>query len=723
MSGVAAERLPRNLVVLVSAMAALAAALIGMALVHPGWHHPPSPVALLVSATAFVLGDLLLLHLRVGRAQYSFTWAELAVVIGLVVLPSPWLRLVATGSVGLAHVIARRPPVKIIFNASSLCVGVQLARWTANTVAAPSVQHSPVTPRAWAALSLASLVFFLWNLVTISWAVAASQRMPFSAVIRRNLAMSLVVFAGNTALGVVLVAVAANGIGNLLAVPPFVVLLFLTYRGYLRAIEERDTWELMQSISSRLVSVSEADVIRVAETDGPRLLRAVRIELELGSGRSAIDVGEAIVECRVLSTRELTLVAPLISRGERVGQLKAFYTGRRRLRARDQDLFSTFANHVSSALVSAQLFEETHREREKLTTVVESSSDGIAAVDSNGHVTAWNAAMERLTGRLAVDAIGAPLDFGRGALTESGEDVSVAWLMDRLARDGAFEAAVSTGGGTEQLWLSLAASPVAEMAGGAAAVLVTRDITARRELDDAKQAFVATVSHELRTPLTPLKGFLLTLMRPGIRLDSDQVSAIYDRMLGQAERLERLIEDLLSVSQIERGLFTVHSEGVDLTALIDATLLTAPATVSFGRPRDQLQVSADPVRLEQVLNNLLSNAAKYAGVDSPIGIKVEDGEHEVVVSVTDQGPGIPEDQQQTIFERFRRLGNHMTQAASGAGLGLYIARHLVEEMGGRIWVESGVGRGACFRFSLPKVAPSSKAEPVQPLRLARSAVA
>jgi signal transduction histidine kinase len=246
---------------------------------------------------------------------------------------------------------------------------------------------------------------------------------------------------------------------------------------------------------------------------------------------------------------------------------------------------------------------------------------------------------------------------------------------------------------------------------------VARDVTARREADDAKQAFVATVSHELRTPLTPLKGFLLTLMRPGIGLDQAQIDAIHGRMLSQAERLERLIEDLLSVSQIERGLFPVSAVPVDLTDLVSSVVSGFAGDARVEAPTRHLSVLADPIRLEQVLTNLLGNAAKYAGAHSPVAIVVEEGDTEVTVSVIDQGPGIPSDQHEMIFERFRRLGNHMTQTAGGAGLGLFIARHLVTEMGGRIWVEGEPGRGAAFRFTVPSLGAMA---PARDLDLAHS---
>lgn len=684
-------------------------AVIGAALVvgaviafGPGWGEVPSPAALMAAGLAFVLGDLVLLHLRVGRERYSFTWSELALVVGLVILPGPWLVAVAAGSVSLAHLLARRRLIKVAYNAASAAVGAQLAQVVALTLASPGDLSRPASLRSWFALTGASAVFYLWNLTAISLVVSASQGMSLPTVIRRSLAMSLVVFAGNTGLGVCLVAVGASGPANLLVLPPFVALLFWTYRGYLRAIEERDTWQLMQSLSGQLVSVSEDDVIRVARVEGPKLLGARAIEVAVNEG-SEPALAASSPKFRPEHDSTPTLVAPLMARGVCFGALWATYPPNRRLRSRDHDLFNTFANHISSALMSARLFEQTQAEREKLSTVVHGSSDGIAAVDANGAVTAWNPAMEVFTGRPAEVAFGRPLSLGPTARTETGDEISVAWLLSRLEASGRFEVSISVDVGVERRWLSLAASPVDGGNGGAAAVLVARDITARREADDAKQAFVATVSHELRTPLTPLKGFLLTLTRPGLALDQSQIDAIHGRMLSQAERLERLIEDLLSVSQIEKGLFPVAAVPLDLNELVEGVVSSFAGDTRLESPQRRLCVLADPVRLEQVLTNLLGNAAKYSGGHAPVTIVVEHDDRAATISVVDQGPGIPADQHELIFERFRRLGNHMTQTAGGAGLGLFIARHLVTEMGGRIWVESEPGRGAAFRFTLPSL--------------------
>ena len=217
---------------------------------------------------------------------------------------------------------------------------------------------------------------------------------------------------------------------------------------------------------------------------------------------------------------------------------------------------------------------------------------------------------------------------------------------------------------------------------------------------------MATVSHELRTPLTSLKGFLLTLLRPDFDPPDELVREYHGRMLNQARRLQRLIEDLLSVSHLESGEFGIEATAVNVDEVVEKVLQDLSLS-DLGRPVEHRRAGltamavADAVRLEQIVANLVSNAHKYSPPGEPITITVERVSDRVLVKVTDAGPGIPEDQQEAVFERFRRLGHHLTRAQGGTGLGLYIARRLVEAMGGRIWVESRLGAGSTFQFHIP----------------------
>jgi signal transduction histidine kinase len=241
--------------------------------------------------------------------------------------------------------------------------------------------------------------------------------------------------------------------------------------------------------------------------------------------------------------------------------------------------------------------------------------------------------------------------------------------------------------------------------------VVVHDVTVEQETERLKDDFVATVSHELRTPLTAIKGFLDTMRRDDIELGDAQVRMFLQIMGEQADRLERLIGDLLDMSAIESGRpLEVDVTPVDLTATLHRSIVAFEvarpnATVTFDESSLGLVVQANPQRLEQVLTNLLDNALKHGGSDTPIEVgirQLDDGSG--AVTIADHGPGISIADQRRIFERFFVTSNSVTRTGGGAGLGLYICRILVDAMGGEIGVHSTIGEGTTFSVSMPVLA-------------------
>jgi PAS domain S-box-containing protein len=337
--------------------------------------------------------------------------------------------------------------------------------------------------------------------------------------------------------------------------------------------------------------------------------------------------------------------------------------------------------------------------------VFANSSDGIFSVDDRGCISSWNPAMATVTGRDAAEVTGRPLEHALPATTESGHIITPDWLEEHLDDAGQLQVSAWTmNGASVQRWLALSASR-AHGGDGEAYVVVARDVTAMRAAEQAKQDFVATVSHELRTPLTPLKGFLLTLMRPEFNPSPEDRSLFYGRMLDQAHRLERLIEDLLSIAQLERGSFSIASGPFTVDELVERVVQTASRPIELVPAGPAAIAVGDGDRVEQVLHNLIRNAGKYSPPDARISVEATRTGDEILFTVADDGPGIAKEDQEVIFERFQRLGAQLTRSSGGTGLGLYIARRLVEAMGGRIWVESELGAGCRFRFTLPAETP------------------
>jgi signal transduction histidine kinase len=365
-----------------------------------------------------------------------------------------------------------------------------------------------------------------------------------------------------------------------------------------------------------------------------------------------------------------------------------------------EHMLDALAQRISSTLHRLSLFTEVQAERETLADVVGSSSDGIFSVGPDRTVRSWNPAMATLTGVPVDDALKRPIasvfqpvnDDGPVAPGEMGGRETA--LLRLPARKGQ-----RTDG---DRWLLCSWSPLPE--GGS--VVVVRDDTERKRLQDDKDGWISQVSHELRTPLTPIKGFLHTLQRREEQLTEEDRHRIYDVMLREEQRLENLVNGLLQATSMGTGTVEVEVQVVDWPTLVaDQVELYARAD-----PTREIRVVVepgigpvlvDPMMASGVLGNLLSNALKYSPVGSPLDVCAKRDCDEVVTAVSDCGPGVAAADRERIFEKFTRLGDHLTRPQQGIGLGLYIARRSVEQLGGSLWCDERPGGGARFSFRLP----------------------
>jgi len=239
------------------------------------------------------------------------------------------------------------------------------------------------------------------------------------------------------------------------------------------------------------------------------------------------------------------------------------------------------------------------------------------------------------------------------------------------------------------------------------AVVVLHDITELRRLERVRRDFVANVSHEFRTPLTAIQGFAETLLAGAID-DAENRVRFLEIILEHARRLARLTEDLLRLSQMDSDRLELEIDEVSVSQIVDSCLATAQhralengLKLTVQMPSNPPSVAGDRRRLAEVLQNLLDNARQYTLPGGEIVLSAEVHDSEVVFTVSDTGIGIPRADQSRIFERFYRVDAARSREAGGTGLGLAIAKHLIEALGGRIWVESEIGKGSHFHFSVP----------------------
>lgn len=240
------------------------------------------------------------------------------------------------------------------------------------------------------------------------------------------------------------------------------------------------------------------------------------------------------------------------------------------------------------------------------------------------------------------------------------------------------------------------------------AVVVLHDITELRKLERVRRDFVANVSHELRTPLTAIQGFTETLLA-GAMDDPQNRRRFLEIILEHSKRLARLTEDLLMLSKMDAERLELEIRRLSVSQLVESCLETSQRRavekdlrISFQLPQQLPDIAGDRRRLAEVLQNLLDNAIQYTLPGGKIVVRAETAQNDVIFTVSDTGIGIPKAEQPRIFERFYRVDVARSREAGGTGLGLAIAKHLVEVHGGRLWVESEVGQGSEFHFSVPQ---------------------
>ena len=243
--------------------------------------------------------------------------------------------------------------------------------------------------------------------------------------------------------------------------------------------------------------------------------------------------------------------------------------------------------------------------------------------------------------------------------------------------------------------------------GRPAVLAVHHDVTERDRIERLKSEFISVVSHEVRTPLTSLSGSLDLLDEGLVDAGSPEGATLVSIAARNARRLWRLVDDILNVDRLESGLVSLDIMPVELTPVVTLAVEEMEALASERRVHIEVShaafsVLADATRIVEVLTNLLSNAIKYSPAGATVRISAsEPGDGTVAVSVSDEGPGIPRDQRQVVFDRFHRVDGADNRDQGGSGLGLAICKALVEQHGGKIWVESSPDKGSTFRFTLP----------------------
>ena len=360
--------------------------------------------------------------------------------------------------------------------------------------------------------------------------------------------------------------------------------------------------------------------------------------------------------------------------------------------------FDTMRERVADATTALR------SERDVLDAVLESTAEGIAMTTTTGETVVANSRWYDLVGGGALTSIDA---------LEHAEDrrsfgtVAAAWLTDpdRVAAAD-FERTVP--------WycrFRCYTAPVDHRAGAVVGrIFVLRDVTHETEVERQRSAFVATVSHELRAPLTVIQGYSETLL-DDLSQDSWDPEAerdLVEIVRSSADTLGRLVENLLDAATLEVGMLRLQTEPVRVERIAERLVARRDGLADHHDLRVEAAPGlplalADPLRVEQVLTNLIDNAIKYSPDGGSVVVRIDAGsrEAELMVAVHDRGLGLTAEQAERVFERFYRAGDPVGGSPRGVGLGLFLCKRLVEAQGGRIWVESALGAGSTFEFTLP----------------------
>ena len=354
--------------------------------------------------------------------------------------------------------------------------------------------------------------------------------------------------------------------------------------------------------------------------------------------------------------------------------------------------------------------------------LLEAVQDAVIATDATGLITYWNRMAEELFGWGATEVIGRDIRDVLWQRSETSPFADIAhtlrenedWVgeFDLRRRDGqkmTVRASVSPVRGTDALVRGAIAvmMDVTERRRAEEALRTAfdreREITRQlRAVDEMKNTFLQAVSHELRTPLSAVLGFALTLEREEVRLEPDESREIVHRLAVNARKLERLLSDLLDLDRLGRGIIAPRRRTIDVGRLAETVVdgMDIGDEHHVNVEAQPTKCDVDPAKVERIIENLVSNAVRHTPAGTSIWVRVVQQEDGVLLEVADDGPGVPEDMREAIFEPFRQAPG-VRPHSPGVGMGLTLVARFAELHGGKAWVEPRDGGGASFRVFLP----------------------
>jgi signal transduction histidine kinase len=654
------------------------------------------PWAVLILAVLIAGGETLAIDLGFRRGGVmSFSLSDTALTAGFLLLGGLDVLVAGTIAVICLQVVERLPWHKQLFNIAQTVAGFASAALVVELlVPEPGV----IDVRSVGATALGIALLSLVNSVAVGRMIALASGQGWLGIVRRLLPTATLLVAGNLCLGLIVVLLLESHAWALPALAVPIALLYRASHAEVRAQVGRERAQAHVATEQQLAEAGDpAEVARLVAEGASELLGTGAAVWHRGTWSTPVPPGSG--PCPL----DASLSTPLEARGPGLGPAVAgpcaaigldagvLVIWDRELRL-DEDAREWMERLARSARVHfarATAASALAKEQATLRAIVDGTADGICVLDVNGLVRVWNPAMSLLAGVPASDAIGFPAQrvLGGGPWEQDG-------VHDVVRAD-------------DRVW-RVSISSVADRAHGALRVAVVHDVSAERRVARMKDDMLAVVSHELRTPLTPIKASAQLLLRRWDRMAAPQRESLLDQVLGSADHLNRLVDDLLLVAQLStssRAAPKVSLAPVDLAQVVEDGM----ASLAIAHPEHQLEVEVperldaigDAHRLRQVVDNLVVNACKFSDPGTAVEVRLVHQGAEAVLTVTDHGRGIPTEDLERVFERFERVEDPLVMTTSGAGLGLYIVRALVEAMGGTIALDSAIGVGTTAIVKLP----------------------
>ncbi|MCA9885171.1 MAG: PAS domain S-box protein [Anaerolineae bacterium] len=408
---------------------------------------------------------------------------------------------------------------------------------------------------------------------------------------------------------------------------------------------------------------------------------------------------------------------PLVFADNPLGLLIVFRSYEASVTPNDMQILQSFADQAAIAVNNAQMFQRIKQEQQRLSAILQHSADGVVILNADLEILQVNRSFEQMTGWSTDQAVGQSLDAVIVWQKIEGQDlqdaVAQGWPTRRSVQAPHADTFYVEGDLLRQDGLTLSIGITYAPLFGQDGKLTTiignlRDITNFRRAQEMQNVFISTVSHELRTPVALIKGYASTLMRPDAQWNEDVIRNSLQVIEEESDRLTTLIDDLLTASRIQADhgvqlqLGDVRLDLIAASAVERLQLQTSKHRFVVSFPNGFPSMQGDAKLLRQVIENLITNAIKYSPNGGTITVGGRFTDENVTFFVRDEGVGIPETEMSRVFTRFYRIDNKWAATTKGTGLGLFLAKSIIEAHGGTINVKSQVDHGSTFFFTIPR---------------------